>query len=501
MNRKNILKGSRERNVMTRAGIVVLSSLVVLLLTMSSAIAQQCGCDGCHGNPPTTNDRGGPTGLVGLGLGLGTSSGAHDHFTKIKQNLTCDACHFGGMPASPIPDFKLQIGFNINGGSGTGMTYDGSTSFLDPKWSYEATNGTTLTQNGTMKCSNVYCHGGGTGGTNNTGGISKSATLNKVNDPRLVAQSTSPAWYNVTPIGCNFCHGVGTTDGRPSYPSGNPKANSHVQHQDVTCNVCHYLTTHDNATIYIDPIKGLKHHNGVYDVVPDPTASTALGPVNFTYTFDPGGGRCTNVSCHGGTTGVWGSTTLAGQKIAPGIYVSSGSTCFSIVANAVSVSGGTPPYMYEWDFGDGNLVSGVISTLPSSTPHSYAKAGTYPVNLSVRDANYYVGEALTSASVSASNVAPVANGTIAVSGYVATVTDLSYDTDYNGCGHSGPGTINITWGDGTVTNQAINLTDKPSNQAVPHTYSAAPSYGIYLCITDNAGKKTCKNLGYPNVPG
>ncbi len=461
-----------------RVLMFVFLAVMSLLFLTSSAGAQtvQCTCDSCHGNPPTGD--------------------AHDHFSKIKQGLTCDSCHFGGMPTTPITDTKFQMGFSINGKDGTGMTYDG---LAHPVLgaTYEGTNNTTVTQNGTMKCSNVYCHGGGTGGTKNTGGISKSATLNKVNDPRPVAPSTSPAWTNVTPIGCNYCHGVGTVDGRPSYMSGNPKANGHVGHRDVKCNVCHYATTHDNVSIF-DPSK---HHNGIYDVVPDPTATTALGPVSFTYYYDAGGGKCANVSCHGGTTGRWGSLTLAGQKIAPAINVTSGSVCFSVVANAVSVSGGTPPYMYEWDFGDGHLESRVANTLPVNTPHPYAKSGTYPVNLSVRDANYYVGEALTWAYVNAVNVAPVANGMITVSGYVATVTDLSYDLDYNTCGHSGPGAINISWGDGTITNQPINLTDKPSNQTFPHTYGTAPSSGIYLCVTDNAGKKTCKNLGYPPVPG
>jgi len=46
-----------------------------------------------------------------------------------------------------------------------------------------------------------------------------------------------------------------------------------------------------------------------------------------------------------------------------------------------SASGGTQPYSYRWDFGDGSTGSG------QSVSHSYLLPGSYTVTLTVTDAN------------------------------------------------------------------------------------------------------------------
>ncbi len=51
-----------------------------------------------------------------------------------------------------------------------------------------------------------------------------------------------------------------------------------------------------------------------------------------------------------------------------------------------NVSGGTPPYTYAWDFGDGSPVS----SLPAPT-HSYASPGNYTANVTVEAANGSTG--------------------------------------------------------------------------------------------------------------
>lgn len=48
------------------------------------------------------------------------------------------------------------------------------------------------------------------------------------------------------------------------------------------------------------------------------------------------------------------------------------------------VYGGTEPYTYQWDFGDGNRTDW---SYDSSIDHIFTKAGTYNVNLSVSDSN------------------------------------------------------------------------------------------------------------------
>lgn len=334
------------------------------ILQKEAHAQMQCSCDSCHKNPPMED--------------------AHDHFTKIKQGLTCDSCHFGGMQQEVfIIDTKFQLGFSINGKDGTGMTYDGlSKPVLGT--TYQATNNTTITQTGSMQCINVYCHGGGTGGTNNMGGISKSSFLNKFGDPRPIAASTSPAWTNLTSIGCNFCHGIGTTNGQPIYSQDEPKSNSHSAHSAVKCNACHYATTTDGATI----ADVTKHHNGIYDLTPGPGMDGKQ--VSFIYTSDPGGGECKSVSCHSGFSKTWGNK-------ARGVYLNSsrGTISRQIILNALNSSNGTymgpPPYTYEWDFGDGTVETGTANTTPITTTHVYPAAGIYTAIFNFRDGKYHPG--------------------------------------------------------------------------------------------------------------
>jgi predicted CxxxxCH...CXXCH cytochrome family protein len=96
---------------------------------------------------------------------------------------------------------------------------------------------------------------------------------------------------------CNGCHGTSTTNGMPDYASSSTKANSHAEHSTFNCSACHAGTTADGTTILAG---STLHMNNVFNVVPGPTAS-------FVYTFASPGGSCSNVSCHFGAGGTWGT--------------------------------------------------------------------------------------------------------------------------------------------------------------------------------------------------
>lgn len=68
-----------------------------------------------------------------------------------------------------------------------------------------------------------------------------------------------------------------------------------------------------------------------------------------------------------------------------------------------NVSGGTPPYAYTWDFGDGSP----ISSLPAPS-HSYASPGRYTVNVTVVAANGSTGRSSVTLIVALPPCAPPA---------------------------------------------------------------------------------------------
>src|SRR5439155_5616709 len=57
------------------------------------------------------------------------------------------------------------------------------------------------------------------------------------------------------------------------------------------------------------------------------------------------------------------------------------STGSPVAFNVTSVQGGTPPYAFAWDFGDGNLAVG------SSLTHTFTGPGIYTIVLTTTDSN------------------------------------------------------------------------------------------------------------------
>jgi predicted CxxxxCH...CXXCH cytochrome family protein len=448
--------------------------LFLLLVWVPAANAQDCeciichgpygphsggfpGCTACHGNPPIS-DQPGEDGLVRYPALTGAvSAGAHQkHATSSGYNYDCQTCHFEGMPVTLIADNgEFQMGFNYK--EQGGGVYDGRV--LPDDYVYVATSGTTLTTNGSMTCANIYCHSNGT-----------SVTTEEM------PTGASPSWDTEGPLACDACHGY-----PPQYAQDDPKSNSHVIHFEqlqqfpwFSCATCHYSTTNDGVTI----ADYTTHVNMQYDVNPDPSPE-----VDFDYVYDKGGGKCLNISCHGGGhpgwTNVWGAVSLN-----VGITKFYGPSCYQVGLSA-SVTGGTGPYTFFWEFGDDTTGTGDIVS------HTYPGNGPYYPKLTVTDANNHVGTRTTEVTPRSSNAAPVAAKSISVANKTVTLTDLSYDSDYNSCGHTGgPGTIRIYWGDGTaILIQSINLTDQPSNMVFTHTYTCSVSctYTIQHSVVDNSG--------------
>ena len=286
------------------------------------------------------------------------------------------------------------------------------------------------------------------------------------------------ASYPSNPHKCYGCH-----EYPPMYVNNAPKSNEHWIHTySYGCNCCHKTTTSDGTSI----TDVTKHANGIYDVVPDPNCLIYGVPLNFTYTFDQGGGTCTNNSCHssfGMGTATWGNAWIGG-----GFNYKAGTTCYEMVFTSL-VSGGTPPYTYLWDFGDGT------TSTEQNPSHVFPSGAVYRVTLTVRDVNRHPGTYYRDLTPPAVNIPPVLNmEVVSVVGYTVTLRDLSYDLDYNTCGHAGQGRMMIYWRDSVnnLTSQLYDLTGSPSNAIFTHTYPSTTPEGVKdlaIYLTDNANTR------------
>lgn len=254
-------------------------SATTTTLTVAKSNSSITTCSSCHGYGTATsvfNDS-----STGRNNPKGSFAGSHQTHNGQYAYL-CSDCH--SVPATETSaDFGHSRGTIVMANpihAETGAAYGKGTS-----WAY------TDTPSAGQACSNLYCHSQGTGKTGQAG------------DTRtLSSPATTLNWGVSAADNCDSCHGY-----PPSYTNGDTtwgaaKANSHSVHA-TSCQYCHRSTTLDGSTINSTAL----HNNGIYNVIS--TGSSGITPRrSFTYTYAVGGGTCSNISCHGGLSAVWGTS-------------------------------------------------------------------------------------------------------------------------------------------------------------------------------------------------
>ncbi|MEV7023083.1 PKD domain-containing protein [Kitasatospora sp. NPDC093558] len=141
------------------------------------------------------------------------------------------------------------------------------------------------------------------------------------------------------------------------------------------------------------------------------------------------------------------------------------------VAFTGSATGGTAPYAYSWNFGDGSAAS--TAQNPS---HSYATAGTYRATLTVTDA---ANPANTATSTVTTTVSAVGAALAASATGTPTSGQVPLNVAFTGSATGGTPAYAYSWnfGDGSAASTAQN----PS-----HSYATAGTYTATLTVTDSA---------------
>src|SRR5256886_8647355 len=144
------------------------------------------------------------------------------------------------------------------------------------------------------------------------------------------------------------------------------------------------------------------------------------------------------------------------------------STGSPVAFNVTSVQGGSPPYTFNWDFGDGSLAVG------GSPTHTFASPGTYIVVLTVTDS---------------ANVKATASRFVLVQS-VPRIDFVSYPivtagspTVFNA---TTPGLYAYYWdfGDGTYSLGGVAY---GTNSLASHTYSRSGTFFVVLSATNGSG--------------
>jgi subtilase family serine protease len=204
----------------------------------------------------------------------------------------------------------------------------------------------------------------------------------------------------------------------------------------------------------------------------DGTTGSALQDPAHTYTAAGGYKAILTVNDTNGlsnSSSVWITVSTAVVPLSIAITPSASWTVGQAGTFSSTVSGGTTPYAYGWSFGDSGT-----STLADPS-HTYASAGTFPIELTVTDSSspMLTGHAFTNVTVSSSSVEPLSCSIGAPSSWVVGTAGQLSGTCTGG---TSPDTWAWTFGDGgTATVQ------DPS-----HAYASAGKFPIELTVTDSS---------------
>ncbi|MFH1320335.1 MAG: PKD domain-containing protein [Bacteroidota bacterium] len=136
---------------------------------------------------------------------------------------------------------------------------------------------------------------------------------------------------------------------------------------------------------------------------------------------------------------------------------------------------GTPPFTYNWDFGDSGIDTGATTT------HYYGATGTYSYSVSVTDSNGCTGYCNGSLTIV---VAP-----FVAAGFMSNVIQAcdSVTVTFIDTSIGNPGSWYWDFGDGTI--------DTLSGDTVVHTYNTSGAYSVILAATNGVYTDT---VTHPN---
>ena len=221
------------------------------------------------------------------------------------------------------------------------------------------------------------------------------------------------AWVSIT---CTSAIPAGATDREvPTLTqSGGVEIN---QLADNTASVGYRVTAQDDvdgsATLDANNVLTQDGRGGVITISCNPPSGSVLpiGDHTVQCSATDSVGRKGTISFPVSVTGPSATTTTPGLSATPAAVDTSftvdinadgttttGPAPFTFQASA-SVSGGTSPYTYSWDFGDGQTSNEV------STQHQFQQPGTYNVALTVTDANGNTASDSIAVTVSAADAA------------------------------------------------------------------------------------------------
>src|SRR6266516_893834 len=152
-------------------------------------------------------------------------------------------------------------------------------------------------------------------------------------------------------------------------------------------------------------------------------------------------------------------------------------TVGAAVSFTATASGGTTPYSFSWNFGDGtgNVAGG--ATNPNTQSHTYANAGTFTVHVNVTDTNAKLASASTTITITTVTVVFTVAPT---TGTVNTAVSFTAQAS----GGTAPFTFSWNFGDGTAN--VNGGTANPNTQS--HTYAVKGTFTVRVNATDATGK-------------
>src|SRR5437667_782637 len=147
-------------------------------------------------------------------------------------------------------------------------------------------------------------------------------------------------------------------------------------------------------------------------------------------------------------------------------------TTATTVTFTASVTGGTFPYNYQWDLGDGATSSG------ANTSHLYAYSGTYAIRLTVTDNSGQSYSTSQTVTVIGSQIQPLTTDF----NYKPTQTTVDTTVTFAAAATGGTGPYTFGWDLGDASTA--------TGTNIDHMYTKASNYTVVLSTTDHLGDTT-----------